>query len=113
MPTRRAPLKSALAAPFVNLDRYTLFAQAAPYPARAVVIESNDFMPPEQLPQMLASMDSRYHAHHREAVEHLDHPKRIYDLTEALIRRKYTNEQIRLILGENWRRVFGEIWTVA
>jgi len=73
-------------------------------------IESNDFMPPAQLAGMLAGMDPRYHAHHREAVEHLDHPKRIYDLTDALIRRKYTNSQIRLILGENWRRVLSEIW---
>lgn len=74
-------------------------------------IESNDFMPPDQLARMLAGMDPRYHVHRREAVEHLDHPKRIYDLTEGLIRRKYTDQQIRLILGENWRRVLNEIWT--
>jgi len=74
-------------------------------------IESNDFMPPEQLARMLAGMDAKYHAHHREAVEHLDHPKRMYDLTEGFIRRKYTDEQIRLILGENWRRVLSAIWT--
>jgi len=76
-------------------------------------IESNDFMPPDQLARMLAGMDAKYHAHHREAVEHLDHPKRVYDLTDGLIRRKYTDEQIRLILGENWRRVLSEIWTPA
>jgi membrane dipeptidase len=76
-------------------------------------IESNDFMPPDQLARMLAGMDAKYHAHHREAVEHLDHPRRIYDLTDGLIRRKYTDEHIRLILGENWRRVLSEIWTPA
>lgn len=74
-------------------------------------IESNDSMPPDQLAQMLAGVDAKYHAHHREAVEHLDHPKRMYDLTDGLIRRKYTDEHIRLILGENWRRVLSEIWT--
>ena len=74
-------------------------------------IESNDFMPPAQLEQMLAGMDAKYHAHHREAVEHLDHPKRMYDLTDALIRRGYTDEQVRLILGGNWQRVLTEIWT--
>jgi membrane dipeptidase len=74
-------------------------------------IESNDFMPHDQLAQMLAGIDAKYHAHHREAVEHLDHPKRIYDLTDGLIRRKYTDEHIRLILGENWRRTLSEIWT--
>jgi membrane dipeptidase len=76
-------------------------------------IESNDALPPDQLARMLAGMDAKYHAHHREAVEHLDHPKRIYDLTDGLIRRKYTDEHIRLILGANWRRVLTEIWTPA
>jgi membrane dipeptidase len=75
-------------------------------------IESNDFMAPEKLAQMLAGMDPKYRVHHREAVAHLDHNKRTYDLTDALIRRKYTDEQIRLILGENWRRVLSEIWNV-
>jgi hypothetical protein len=41
----------------------------------------------------------------------LGHLRRIYDLTDGLIRRKYTDEQIRPILGENWRRVLSEIWT--
>jgi len=76
-------------------------------------IESNDFMPPEQLARMLAGMNPKYHVHHREAVERLDHSKRIYDLTDGLIRRKYTDEQIRLILGENWRRVLSAIWAPA
>ncbi|HEY9141993.1 MAG TPA: hypothetical protein VIN93_13940 [Bryobacteraceae bacterium] len=35
----------------------------------------------------------------------------MYDLTDGLIRRKYTDEHIRLILGENWRRVLSDIWT--
>jgi membrane dipeptidase len=76
-------------------------------------IESNDALPPDQLARMLAGMDAKYHAHHREAVEHLDHPKRIYDLTDGLIRRKYTDEHIRLVLGANWRRVLTEIWAPA
>lgn len=76
-------------------------------------IESNDFMPGDRLSKMLAGMDPKYHAHHREAVEHLDHPKRMYDLTDGLTRRRYTDEQIRLILGENWRRVLTEIQAPA
>jgi membrane dipeptidase len=75
-------------------------------------IESNDFMPPDQLARMLAGMDPKYGKFHkREAVERLDHPKRMYDLTDGLIRRKYTDEHIRLILGENWRRALSQIWT--
>jgi microsomal dipeptidase-like Zn-dependent dipeptidase len=32
-------------------------------------------------------------------------------LTEALVRRKYTDDQIKLILGENWRRTLDSIWS--
>ena len=39
----------------------------------------------------------------------LDHPRRMFDLTDALIRRGYTDAQIRLILGGNWRRVMGAV----
>jgi membrane dipeptidase len=39
----------------------------------------------------------------------LDHPRRMFDLTEGFIRRGYSDEHIRLILGGNWRRVLGAI----
>jgi membrane dipeptidase len=39
----------------------------------------------------------------------LDHPRRMFDLTDALIRRGYSDANIRLILGDNWRRVMGAI----
>jgi membrane dipeptidase len=74
-------------------------------------LESNDFAPPEVLNNILTRADKRYRVHHREAVADLAGEKRTYVLTEALIRRKYTDEQIRLILGENWRRALGSIWT--
>ena len=73
-------------------------------------IESNDFMPPDQLKQLLESADKRYKVHHREAVADLAGDHRTFVLTDALIRRKYTDEQIRLVLGENWRRVLTAIW---
>ena len=37
--------------------------------------------------------------------------KKIFDITEGLVRRKYTAEQIRLILGGNFERALSEIWT--
>jgi len=73
-------------------------------------LESNDLGDPKVLEQILTTADKRYRVHHRETVAHLDHEKRVYDLTDGLIRRKYTDEQIRLILGENWRRVLTEVW---
>lgn len=74
-------------------------------------LESNDLGSPEVLANMLRTADKRYRVHHREAVKDLQGEKRIYVLTEALIRRKYTDEHIRLILGENWRRVLDSIWS--
>jgi membrane dipeptidase len=58
----------------------------------------------------------RYHFHAgpdgKLAVPGLDHPKRAYDLAEGLIRRKYSDADIGLMLGGNWRRVLSAIWRV-
>ena len=35
----------------------------------------------------------------------MDHPKRVFDLTEGLIRRGYSDSEIRGVLGDNFRRV--------
>ena len=40
----------------------------------------------------------------------LNHTNRVYELTEGLIRRGYTDEQIGMILGGNFRRALREIW---
>lgn len=74
-------------------------------------LESNDLGAPEVLNKILTSSDKRYRAHSREAVQGLEHSKRMYDVTDALVRRKFTDEQIRLILGENFRRVLAQVWT--
>jgi membrane dipeptidase len=34
----------------------------------------------------------------------------MFDVTEGLIRRGYTDEHVRMILGGNFQRVLGEIW---
>ncbi|HEX9564638.1 MAG TPA: membrane dipeptidase [Gemmatimonadaceae bacterium] len=38
-------------------------------------------------------------------IKGLDHPRRMFDLTDGLIRRGYSDEHIRLILGGNWSRL--------
>ncbi len=44
-------------------------------------------------------------------IEGLNHPKRVFDLTEAFIRRGYSDDQIRLILGGNFARAMSELWS--
>ena len=58
-------------------------------------------------------LDGRDHGNtdYRMDISGLDHPKRVYDLTEGLIRRGYSDRNIQLILGENFRRVLNDIWT--
>ena len=71
-----------------------------------------DKMPPELNKQLRASYKGSYGFREKIDVEGLDHPKRMFDLTEGLIRRKYSDAEIRGILGGNFARVLKEIWTV-
>ena len=43
-------------------------------------------------------------------VSGLDHPKRMFDLTEGLIRRGYSDANIAAVLGRNASRVLSTIW---
>lgn len=40
-----------------------------------------------------------------------DHLQKMFDLTEALIRRGYSDTQIQAVLGGNFRRLLGTIWS--
>lgn len=42
----------------------------------------------------------------------LDHPRRIFDLTEGLVRRRYSDQGIQLILSGNFRRSLSDIWSL-
>jgi membrane dipeptidase len=41
----------------------------------------------------------------------LNHARRVYQLTQGLIRRGYTDEHIGLILGGNFQRALDQIWS--
>jgi membrane dipeptidase len=74
-------------------------------------LDGYDDMPPEINKQLRDSYKGSYGFREKIDVEGLDHPKRMFDLTEGLIRRKYTDAQIEGILGGNFRRVLGTIWS--
>jgi membrane dipeptidase len=40
----------------------------------------------------------------------IDYAKKVYDLTEGLVRRNYSSENIELILGGNFKRALSEVW---
>jgi membrane dipeptidase len=73
-------------------------------------LDGYDAMPPEEYKRLKASYKGSYAFREKIDIAEIAHPKRIYDLTEGLIRRKYTNVQIEGILGGNFRRVLGQIW---
>jgi membrane dipeptidase len=56
----------------------------------------------------------RYHSHQDSDgainIKGLNHPRRVFDLTEGLIRRGYSDQDIALILGGNAIRALGAIW---
>lgn len=70
-----------------------------------------DAMPAELNKQLRAGYKGSYGFREKIDIEGLNHPKRMFDLTEGLIRRKYTDAQIEGILGGNFRRVLSQIWT--
>ena len=75
-------------------------------------LDGYDDMPPEDYKQLKAGYKDSYAFRDKIDIEGVDHPKRVYDLTEGLIRRKYSDADIRGVLGGNFKRVLGEIWNV-
>jgi membrane dipeptidase len=41
----------------------------------------------------------------------IDYSRKVFDLTEGLLRRNYSRANIELILGGNFQRALSEIWT--
>ncbi len=69
-----------------------------------------DDLPKNVYNALKGNYKSSYSFREKIDIEGLDHPKKMFDLTEGLVRRKYSDENIRLILGANFKRVLGEIW---
>jgi membrane dipeptidase len=71
-----------------------------------------DQMPPELNKQLRAGYKGSYGFREKIDIEGVNHPMRMFDLTEGLIRRKYSDKDIQGILGGNFARVLAQIWAV-
>jgi membrane dipeptidase len=71
-----------------------------------------DDMPAEQYEQLKANYKGSYAFRDKIDIDEIAHPKRMFDVTDGLIRRGYTDDHIRAILGANFQRVLGEIWEI-
>jgi membrane dipeptidase len=69
-----------------------------------------DDMEPEAYALLKASYKSSYGFRDKIDTDGFDHPMKIYDLTEELIRRNYSDKNIAAVLGGNFRRLLAQTW---
>jgi membrane dipeptidase len=69
-----------------------------------------DALPKKANDALRAGYKGSYAFRNRIDIEGLDHPKRVFDLTEGLLRRGYGDRDVELVLGGNFERVLGQIW---
>lgn len=69
-----------------------------------------DHMPKDQYDRLKASYKGSYAFRDRIDTDGFDHPRKVYDLTDALLRRKYSDADVQLILGGNFRRLLAQTW---
>jgi membrane dipeptidase len=69
-----------------------------------------DDMSPEEIKRAKSFYDSRYRFRDKLDTDGFDDPLRFYDLTEALVRRGYSDAHIEAILGGNFRRLLAQVW---
>jgi membrane dipeptidase len=69
-----------------------------------------DHMPPDQYKQLKAGYKASYAFREKIDTDGFDHPRKVYDLTAALIRRGYSDSNIQAVLGGNFRRLLGSTW---
>lgn len=69
-----------------------------------------DDMPPELMKSMKGALSASYAWRDKLDTDGFDHPRRIYDLTEVLLRRGYSAGNIKAILGGNFQRLLTATW---
>jgi membrane dipeptidase len=74
-------------------------------------LDGYDDMPAEDYKKLKAAYKDSYAFRDKIDIEGIDHPKRMFDVAEGLIRRGYNNGDIANVLGGNWVRVLKQAWT--
>ncbi|MEX0298664.1 MAG: dipeptidase [Kordiimonas sp.] len=69
-----------------------------------------DALPKHYLNMLKSHYKGTYGFRDKIDIEGLDHPKKIYDLTEALLQRQYSADHVAAILGGNFKRALSDIW---
>ena len=69
-----------------------------------------DHMPADQYKQLKAGYKSSYAFRDKIDTDGFNHPRKMYDLTAALVRRGYSDSNIQAVLGGNFRRLLGSTW---
>ncbi|MGH8178478.1 MAG: dipeptidase [Steroidobacter sp.] len=67
-------------------------------------------MPADQLKQLRDSYKASYVFRDKIDTDGVDHPQKVFDLTESLIGRGYSDENIAAVLGGNFRRLLAATW---
>lgn len=69
-----------------------------------------DDMPADQYEKLKSYYKASYAFREKIDIDGFDHPRKVFDLTEELIRRNYSNDNIKAVLGGNFRRLLGDTW---
>jgi len=69
-----------------------------------------DAMPEAEQKALRANYTAEYKFRDKLDIEGINHPKRMFDVAEGLIRRGYSDPEIEGILGGNFKRVLKTIW---
>jgi membrane dipeptidase len=75
-------------------------------------LDGYDALPPDYIAWLRSLYKSSYGFREKLDTDGAGHYKRMFDLTDGLIHRGYSDRDIELILGGNFRRVLEQIWSM-
>ena len=70
-----------------------------------------DALPPDQYAKLKAAYKSAYGFRDKIDIEGFDHPRKVYDLTDEMLRRGWSDGNVALVLGGNFRRLLASVWS--